>query len=390
MPRTKVTSVAAESRGSKALAVVLRLEEQGPVAAVEFVSARDLADARMELWFEAFPRCGAFDTPPAAVPVEPRAIHRSLDDGTSVCLGFSLECDGARGERVRCVFPRASLEHVATRATRRLIAAGELDAGTHTFFSLTDDASDGPVPPGARTQSAHQDIVVVQAGEEAEHVPLLVQHTPLAPLLERAEGKDLDLGVAEDFKVFFTREAFAKAERAARRGADLHPAKETGGLLVGPLCSCPQTGELFAVVVDVLEAKHSEATTYTLEFSDKTWARFHAILRAQQAHPPTRHHRFLGQVHGHSFLPMQESNACEECATRAECTRTTAFLSPEDMSWCRAVFHREPWQLSQVFGLDVRGEGAHAFFGQRGGRLVSRAFHLIDDFEASDATSEEL
>ena len=65
------------------------------------------------------------------------------------------------------------------------------------------------------------------------------------------------------------------------------------------------------------------------------------------------------------------------------CTRTTAFLSSEDRTWCRAVFPGEPWQISQVFGLDARTRPVDAFYGQRGGILVRRGYAVLDDFDIS-------
>ena len=108
------------------------------------------------------------------------------------------------------------------------------------------------------------------------------------------------------------------------------------------------------------------------------------MLRARQSQPATRTQRVLGQSHGHNFLPIEGAPPCEACAHVAVCSRTTAFLSGEDRQWCRAVFSGEPWQLSQVFGQNARREGVSAFFGQKGGELVERGFHLIDDFGAAN------
>jgi hypothetical protein len=184
--------------------------------------------------------------------------------------------------------------------------------------------------------------------------------------------------VEEPYPVFFTREARERAERISRKGADAQPPVETGGLLVGPLCACPETGETFSVVVDVLEATDSDATTYTLNYSGTTWARIQTILRARQAQPSTRHHRILGQCHGHNFVLLAGVPPCEMCHRVEVCTRTSANLSPEDRTWCRAHFSCEPWQLSQVFGLDARTRPVETFYGQRGGSLERRSYHVVD------------
>jgi hypothetical protein len=156
---------------------------------------------------------------------------------------------------------------------------------------------------------------------------------------------------------------------------------ETGGLLVGPLCSCPDTGELFAVVTDVLEAEHADQSTHSLTFSAATWDQLESQLSVLQQQPRARRHRILGQVHGHSFLPFEGAEACEACATREVCTRSSAFLSEADIAFCKSLFPAQPWQLSHVFGLDARGRGVEAFYGQRGGELMPRDYRLIDRFE---------
>jgi hypothetical protein len=136
---------------------------------------------------------------------------------------------------------------------------------------------------------------------------------------------------------------------------------------------------MFAVILDVLEAADSEATTHTLMYSGATWARIQAILRAWRVNPATRHHRIIGQAHGHNFLPFDGAAQCDECPHLPECARSTAHLSTADCTWARAVFNGEPWAVSQVFGLDARSDPVEAFYGQRGGSLVQRGYRLIDD-----------
>ena len=392
MPRIRARKTTSE-RGAVAIAVVLRREVQGPVLAVEFARGSDFLDARAELGFEALYRRGRFDAPLESVPGRPEPIYRQTEDGVDVCLGFSLstdpELDPQVGEAIRCVFPRTFLEPVAARAARRLLEAGVLETGdTYTYELRGEAADEGSVAsealgsmsagtPGA-TPDATPDVTVVAAAAAS---PFEVVRTPIAPLLDGAEPVHTALAAADDYPVFFTRSALERAEEVARKGAGARPAVETGGLLIGPLCYCDESGTLFAVVVDVLEATHSEATTYSLTYSGETWARIQRVMRAKQGHPDTRGQRVLGQVHGHSFLPLNGAEPCADCATREFCTRTTAFLSSDDLAWCRAVFRGEPWQLSQIFGLNARNEGVEAFFGQRGGQLVARGYSVVERFE---------
>ncbi|MEE8165186.1 MAG: hypothetical protein V3T64_06435, partial [Myxococcota bacterium] len=198
------------------------------------------------------------------------------------------------------------------------------------------------------------------------------------------EAKPADLSSSSQYRVFYTSGALAKAERISRKGASRIPPVETGGLLLGRLYWCSEERRLFGLIDDVLEAAHSEGTTYSLTFTGETWARVQAVLKARQRNPMTRGERILGQCHGHNFLPFFEGETCDGCPAQGECQLTTAYLSESDRTWCRAVFPREPWQLSHVFGLTPRRESVSALFGQRGGVLVRRDYDVLDDdFESN-------
>jgi hypothetical protein len=150
-------------------------------------------------------------------------------------------------------------------------------------------------------------------------------------------------------------------------------------LLLGRLYWCPEERRLFGVIDEVLEAAHSEGTTYSLTFTGETWARVQAVLKARQRNPLTRGEQILGQCHGHNFLPYFEGETCDGCPAQGECQLSTAYLSESDRTWCRAVFPREPWQLSHVFGLTPRRDCVSALFGQRGAVLVRRDYDVLDD-----------
>jgi hypothetical protein len=154
-------------------------------------------------------------------------------------------------------------------------------------------------------------------------------------------------------------------------------------VLVGPLCSCPRTGEFFAVVCEALEVRDAEEREFSLTYSGKSWARIQAVLKARQSQPATRAHRILGQCHGHNFLPAGGAPPCEHCAGAEVCTRTSVFVSPDDRLWCRAVFSRQPWQLCHIFGQSARGDGVGSLFGLRDGQLRERGFHVIPGLPAS-------
>jgi hypothetical protein len=346
------------------LAVRLRLEPNGPAALIEPVRQRDLVDPIAELWFEGFLRRGHVDVALGSVRAELLPVHRDAGPKGPVCHGFDLAARDPEGREATLYFSRDCLGPVAARGARRLVESGVLEPGQLYYFDLE------PGSPLARNDAARV------AGPAGRGAPELLD-LPLAPLLARA-GATADPSYAVHYPVLFTREAALRAERVSRKGAQASPAVETGGLLVGPLCRCPDTGEVFAVVLDVLEAIGSKATTHSLSYSGATWDRIQTVLRARRQHPATRHHRMIGQAHGHNFLPLGGVAPCEACDHVEVCTRTSAYLSEDDRTWCRSVFSAEPWQLSMVFGHDAKGRDVSAFYGQQGGSLVRRGYHVVD------------
>jgi hypothetical protein len=366
----------AHPRPAALLSVRLRREQRGNVIALEEVSSRDLTDAVAELWFEGDLRRGFAEVGLEEVRAQVRPVYREDAEAGRICAGFELETADPTGVRTRRFFPREYVEPVAARGARRLLENGTLQPGDLYYYELAP--GDGAVSgDGSLDEPAAGKATLFGAPGRRTPGHLRV---PLRRLLERAEAPT-PYTADDPYPVFFTRSARERAERGSRKGADATPPVETGGLLIGPLCVCPDTGEMFAVIVDVLEAADSEATTHTLTYSSSTWARIQAIVRARQANPATRHHRILGQSHGHNFLPFDGAAACEECGHRAICKRSTAHLSEADRTWVRAVFNGEPWCVSQVFGLDARSGLAEAFYGQRGGSLVQRGYHVTDDFD---------
>lgn len=349
-------------RRSHTLYVLLRRGATGPVLAIETVTVRDLEDCLAEAWFEACLRRGAptlaFDEVDARLhPLRVSGAARS-PDSAQACLGFSLE---VRGHHT--VFTNLALETVAQRAELQLRKSGALAATENAYYELASE----PV-----------DVVtdVVERPGRAEPPRLLARELP-EPLVPASADDG-------DYPVFYTPAARAKAEGIARKGGAESPPVETGGLLVGPLCRCPLSGEVFAVVEDVLAATHAKEKAYSLTFSGATWERIQAVMAERTKDPATSHQRILGQTHGHSFLPLE---ADASAAVRRELADLhTAFMSAEDLHFCRAVFAGEPWQLSHVFGLTAHGGEVDAFFGQRGGVLVPRSYRILDIPETQRTT----
>lgn len=353
------------------LSIKLYRERGGPVIAEQAVTARDLADPLAELWFECELRHGPRRLALSELSARVRTVFREDAEIGRYCAGFDLSYErdpehNGEPEEVSRFFGRACLASIASQRADALVAEGQLEKGELYFYGLAEGAAEARV-----------------RGPEGRRLPDFAP-VALGPLQEGAEAVDIEADDT-DYPVFFTRSAHELADRISRRGAESDPPVETGGLLTGTICACPDSGELFAVVEDVLEATDSEATTYSLAYSGKTWKRIQTILRARQSQPETRHHRALGQCHGHNFQIAPEVPPCVACDALPFCTRSSASLSPEDRTWARAVFACEPWQLSQVFGLDAKARGVEAFYGQRGGSLELRGYYLIDQFDPSGA-----
>lgn len=347
------------------LVVLVRDALDGPVVARERVTLPDMAELISEVWRDGCLRQGHPEVPleDLVVSIHPKLKH----DATGRCVGFDLEVRLPGGRAVRRSYSIYSLSGVAMRAMKRLQDAGRLEASSKCFYGVG-------VEPGSRAAPVASTGVVLEVAEK--RASLTFRRVPIQPLRERAERRDLE----DDslFPVFYTRAALAKAERFARRGAAADPPAESGGVLVGSLCSSP-CGEFFAVVTDVLEAVECEETTFSLSYSDRTWGRIQNILRARQAAHPERAERMLGQTHGHNFLPHDKT--CAECEKQATCPLTSVFLSQDDQNWSRAVFHQQPWQLCHIYGLSARREPVQTLYGVQDGRLQARGYYVLPDFD---------
>jgi hypothetical protein len=360
------------------LEVLIRLESKGPVATRERVTDADLMEARAEAWWASHPLRGFPNVPleETRIVLVPVSLREEDEPGGSLA-GFILEVVDPGETVTRLPFLRSTLDHVAVRAARRLVAEGRLERSETYYYELRATSEEPPPLP------VHQGVRSLGPRRTR---PIRYRSLSLPRLRERAEPVAVDGEELTPF-VFYTRAALARAERIARRGAAFDPPVETGGILIGSLCCCPETGRVFTVVSDVLEATDADATTYSLLYTGPTWARIRSVLRAraEDPDPVVGSSRAVGQVHGHSF---HVSEKCQACDDRETCDRSSAFLSAEDLRWCRAVFSGQPWQVSQIFGLRPDGRPTSAFFGQKGGTLVRRGYHVVEEADVDRAPEE--
>ena len=326
--------------GELALVVALREGKDGPDLRFEAVTDADLHQARSEIWLHEYLRKGHPAVPLSELST--RVLPIIGKEGTEQCSGFSLTAVDGKGNDATRVFSIYALDPVAQRGREALRASRGEENGTYYFRVLARKRA--PAPPAVQPAS-----FTIARNEK----PLSYLCRPLAPLLERAKPVG-DIDSAAAYPVFYTADALSKAERLARRGERLDPAIETGCLLLGPLCSCPVSGEFFAVVCDALELFDTEQTTYSLSYTSKTWSRIETMITARQRSPEMRAHGILGQAHGHPFLPTHDDQTCSTCGKWETCAMTSTLPSSSDALWCQAVFNGQPWALCHIFGFSAR------------------------------------
>jgi hypothetical protein len=365
IPRGQIDSSAAA--GHESLVVVLRAEARGEVLACEPVTSADLAEVTSEAWRDGCLRRGQPQVPLAALPL--RLVPTFQEGSNRRCAGFELEVTNPGGQPTRRAFTIYSLAHVAQRAAARLLTAGTLRPGQSYVYEVELDARSRPVNPAAAIGSFATSV---------KSPPLNYLRVPLRSLLAAATA----VNVNEDdrFPVFYLEAALTRAEKFSRRGAAAVPPVETGGVLIGSLCACEDSGEFFCVITDVLDVREAEEKEFSLSYSSRSWTRIQTIMNARQAAQPERAERILGQAHGHNFVPNQ-GRTCEACLHRPVCSLNNVFVSQEDQDWTRAVFARQPWQLCHIFGLTARGDRVHSLYGLQDGRLQARGFFTIPDFK---------
>jgi hypothetical protein len=256
------------------------------------------------------------------------------------------------------------------------VNAGVLALEDDYDYELVFDEAFAAVPGASRSG--------VSFGSVAKQQPLRYLTCEINPL--KAQARSVGEPNDEHFPVFYTADAYKRAEDFARRGADAATARETGAVLIGTACTCPETGEFFLVVTDALEATDAEEEKLSLSYTGKTWLRLQAVLKSIQSQPGAHTIRFLGQSHGHNFIPLDGAPPCEMCANAKYCSRTSVFASAEDRTWTQAVFAGAPYALCHVFGLNARREHVHGLFSLYESRLTQRGFYILHAFNPAAAS----
>jgi hypothetical protein len=360
----------AAATASATLHIVLRADAGGPILAREAVREADLADVKSELWMAAALRRGRPDLSLESMPY--RVVPRIADGENDVVSSYRLETTAATGESLGLAFTPSSLEPVAMRVAQRLLAEGTLSADTPLVWDVTATPGEAieqvPTPVG--------DVII-------REIPRAMDYMSVPIEVFRQDMRRLGgMTKPRDYPVFYAAEALIAASRHARRGGESPadaPPVESGAALLGVLCSCPRTGEFFAVVIAAEPIEHAEETRFSLTLSAASWDRIDARLDEMRRRYGDAC-RLLGQAHGHPFKPIDDVDLGTGKNQTASASCHTAHVSRDDIAWMRAVFAREPWQLCHIFGRDRAGKNVHALFGLRDGTLAWRGFSVICNF----------
>jgi len=362
--------IAIPEAGTDALPITLRLcrdRDGGFPLTEEALSPSDFADICDEFWLNRFLRHGQADVGMNDLTIRVRPV--SAVDAVDRYTGLVLEGELTASEVRKSTFSVYAFSLAASRASKRLFDEGSLKTGDNYFYELAL-----PKHEVATSRECVWPVTVPSAPDAPVCASLSIRK-----LMDHATSLD-ELHASDAVPVFFTRESYDAAERFSRRGAKENPPVESGAILIGSPCACPDTGEFFIIVFECLEVRDSEEKTFSLGLTSRSWTRIHAVMKQRQKFPATQTHCIVGQAHGHNFLPGN-GKTCAACQQRERCDFDNVFTSEDDRIWMRCVFVHTPWQLCGIFGLTARGDNVAGMFGLIDGRLQRRSFYLVDELD---------
>lgn len=255
-------------------------------------------------------------------------------------------------------FPKGYFQRAVERATRELTREGRLHEGeafTHKVCAF----------PLGRVGSSEETV--------PERSPFAVHRTASTLLMAQRSLDDYrtasvllndDQDNSSDISVFLDPQILSQVEELALASG----ANETGGILIGHLCSDPRSKELFLHVTAQIPAAHTEATSTMLAFTADTWTAVRDALDLRRSGEI-----WLGWHHSH---PVREW--CKKCPpeSRKVCPLRENFFSEDDVHLHRTVFPRA-YSIALVVSL-VDDETKFSMFGWREGAVKPRAFHVLE------------
>jgi proteasome lid subunit RPN8/RPN11 len=259
---------------------------------------------------------------------------------------------------------------LARRGSETLIERGLLQQGELYRYQVCAYPGVSSAPPGGGADSGES--VGFRVEEVGESLPLADQ--PMEPLLACAESRDRDAD-STDLPVLIRQRVMDEVLAQSRDAGEV----ETGGVLVGNLCRCSPSGEMFLEVTAQIPARHTESRATRLTFTADSWTAVRAALELRK-----RNELMSGWWHYHPDF-------CRQCPeeTRRKCVVSRPFFSTEDIHMHRTVFARA-FQVALLVS-DHGGETLESsLYGWRHGMVVSRGFHVFDSAAATAISSADI
>ena len=261
----------------------------------------------------------------------------------------------------------------AVRVSSEFVQRGELQTGdtfTYRIVAVPEQATDSVSAADAnRFEASLQATTVLPGAFAIDDRRMADTFDGAAVLGEEVAG---DLPVAIDPALL--EEMYAIARAAGPR--------EVGGVLLGRLFRDPQSREMFAAVSTQIPALEAKGELTHLEFTPETWAGIADLIRMRGNDEIA-----LGWWHLHPVHRWEPCSRCPESRRRV-CPRAQGFFSAEDCLLHRAVFPRA-YTVAVVVSSISETEHHVAGFGWRGGRIHSRALHVIGRASNDDDNEEE-
>ncbi|MCP4896929.1 MAG: hypothetical protein GY906_08130 [bacterium] len=142
--------------------------------------------------------------------------------------------------------------------------------------------------------------------------------------------------------------------------------REVGGILIGHLCRNTEESQLFAVVTELIQARHTVSESTRLTFTSDTWTDVRAAVDLRK-----RNELILGWYHSHPIAQWRQSTESDE----GEQHKTLDFFSEYDRALHRTVF-APAYCIALVASHLGENKLSHALYGWRHGLIQARGYHV--------------
>lgn len=231
-------------------------------------------------------------------------------------------------------------------------------------------------PPQSQPASGADSIEVKM---EVSQAKLCLTPGRLSDWYDRSTQLNTEAHCADDTPVFIQRRALEQARFFCR----VPGALEGGALLVGLLYQQTEPEpEIFAVIDAAFEARHARQEKFSLTLTTRTYQDFERQLALRRKRLNRPEEMLLATAHAHNFAPSLDKSTgepnCPGCPLRPSCNLNSAFFSPEDIQFHRALFVKQPFAIGLVWGLDPRFDDVLKVYGSRDGAFQERSLWVVN------------